>query len=92
MVVLIISTLVTVTREKVIEDDENPRSNLAQVPCIRYPINFKEKSLLALFDSVNKVNIIYATFTNEQGLPIRPRDVGVQKNDGHLWNDSCSLF
>ena len=76
------STLITVARKKVVEDDENPRFNLAQVPCIRYPINFKKKSMLELLDLGSKVNAINPIFTKEPGFPIKPTDVGMQKIDG----------
>ena len=73
------STPATVAKEKAVEDCENPRSNLAQVPCIRYLINFGKKSILALFDSSSKVNAIHPTFAKELGLLIRPTDVEAQK-------------
>lgn len=41
----------------------NPRSNFSQVLCIRYSINFKKKSVWALFDSDNQVNVIQPIFT-----------------------------
>ena len=53
--------------------------NLAQVHCIRYPINFGKKPVLALLDSGSKVNAIYPAFVKELGLPIRLTDVGAQK-------------
>ena len=60
--------------------------NLAQVPCIRYPITFWKKSLpvLALFNSDNKVNAIHLTFTKELGLFIRDTDLGAQKIDSNI--------
>ena len=60
--------------------------NLARVFCIRYPINIRKKSVLALFDSDSKVNAIHLTFAKEVGLPIRLTDVGVQKIDGTMLN------
>ena len=39
-----ISTPVTVARKKAVEDGKNPRSNLAQITCIYYLINFGKKS------------------------------------------------
>ena len=53
--------------------------NVARVPCIHYPINFRKKSVSALFDLGNKVNAVHPAFAKELGLPIRPIDVGVQK-------------
>ena len=80
MTVLATSTPVIVAREE--EVDENLGANLARVPCIRYPIKFRNKSVLVLFDSGSKVNAVYPAFAKELGLPIRPTDVGVQKIDG----------
>ena len=77
--VLVISTPVIVAREEAV-------SNLAQVPCIQYPINFRKNSELPLFDSSSKVNTIYPTFAKELGLPIRPTHVGAQKIDGTTLN------
>ena len=76
----------TVTRKKVVEDGKNPTSNLAQVLYINYPINFREKSMLALLNSSSKVNTIYPTFAKKLGFSIRPTDVGVQKIDGITLN------
>ena len=76
------STPVTIIREEVVEDDENPGSNYARVPYIRYPINFKKKSVMALFDLGSKINVIFPTFAKEGGLLIRLIDIGVQKIDG----------
>ena len=56
--------------------------NLARVPCICYPINFRKKSVSALLDSGSEVNAVYPAFAKELGLPIRSIDVGVQKIDG----------
>lgn len=80
--VLAISTLVIVARKKAVEDGENLRSNLAQVLCIRYLINFKKKSVAAFFDSSNKVNAVYPIFAKELDFSIRPTNVKVQKIDG----------
>ena len=68
------STPVTVAREE--EIGEYLGANLAHVPCIRYPINFGNKSVLAFFDSGSEVSTIYLAFAKELGLPIRPTDVG----------------
>ena len=69
----------TVAREEAV--DENLRSNLTRVSCIRYLINFGKKSVLALFDSGSKANAVPLAFAKEPGLPIRPTDVGAQKID-----------
>ena len=70
---------VTVAREEAV--GENMGSNLAQVPCIHYPINFGNKFVSALFDLSSEVNIVHLAFAKELGLPIRPTDVRVQKID-----------
>ena len=76
--VLATSTPVTGTREEAVEaaefvetirigkDDEESKGeypNLARVPCIRYPITFRKKSvfMLVLLDSGSKVNAIHPT-------------------------------
>ena len=79
MTVLATSTPVNVTREK--EVGGNLGANLARVSCIRYPINFGKKSVLALLDLGNEVNTVHPAFAKELGLPIRSTDVGVQKID-----------
>ena len=82
--VLAASTAVTVTREEEVkdaEDGKNPKSKLAQIQCIRYPINIKKKFVSALFDSSSEINTIHPTFTKELGLFIRPTYVGAQKID-----------
>ena len=58
--------------------------NLAQVPCIRYPITFQKKfvPVLLFFDSGSEVNAIHPTCARELDLFIRPTDVGTQKIDG----------
>ena len=86
MMVLVASTPVIVARKKAVEDGENPRSNLAQVFCICYPINFEKKPVSALINSSNEVNIIYPTFAKELGFSIRLTDIGAQKIDGTTLN------
>lgn len=81
MLVSATSTPVTVARKKVVEDDENPRSKLAQVPYIRYLINIRIKSVLAIFDLGSKVNIVYPAFIKELGFPNRLSDVEAHKID-----------
>ena len=71
---------VTVAIEKAV--GKNLRSNLVRVSCIRYPINFRKRSMLALLDSSSEINAIHPAFAKELGFPIRPTDVGVQKIDG----------
>ena len=74
MTVSTTSTPVTVAREE--EVGENLGSNLAQVTCIHYLINFRKKSVSVLFNSGSEVNAVPPAFTKELGLPIRPTDVG----------------
>ena len=82
--VLATSTPVTITKVKVIEDDLNTRSILAQLLCICYLINFREKSVLLFFDSNSKLNAIYLIFAKELNLPIRSSDFGTQNIDGTM--------
>ena len=69
-------------------ESESEYPNLARVPCIRYPITFRKKSLsvLTLIDLGNEINAIHLTFARELGLPIRTTDVGAQKIDGTMLN------
>ena len=80
MSILATSTPVTVAREEGV--GENLRANLARVPYIRYPINFRKKSVSALLDSGSEINAVHLAFVKELGLPIKPTDVGAQKIDG----------
>ena len=82
MTVLVTSTPVTVARKEAV--DENLGSNLAYVPCIRYLINFKKKSVLALLNLGSEVNTVHPAFTKELGLPIRLTNVGTQKINGTM--------
>ena len=65
------------------DKNEGEYPNLARVPCIRYLITFRKKSLpvSTLFDSDSEVNAIHPTFTQELGLLIRTTDIGAQKID-----------
>ena len=69
-------------------ESESEYPNLAQVPCIQYPITFRKMSMpmSALFDSGSKVNAIHPTFTREPGLPIKTTNVEAQKIDGTILN------
>ena len=86
------STPVTETREEATEVDkggaesEGEYPSLARVPCIRYPITFRKKSvsMSALLDSGSEVNAIHPTLVQKLGLSIRPTDVGTQKVDGTI--------
>ena len=95
------STLVTETKEEMVETaeafgsaevgkdsteskDECP--NFARVPCIRYPITFRKKSvsMSTLLDSGSEVNTIHSTLTWKLGLSVRPTNVGAQKIDSTM--------
>ena len=71
----------TVGESKDDEESKGEYPNLARVPCIRYPITFRKKSVpvLALLDLGSEVKAFYPTFTWELELPIRTTDVGAQK-------------
>ena len=60
------------------------KTNLAQVTYIWYPIIFRKKFVLILFDLNNEINIIYLTFTKKLGLSIIPIDIGAQKIDNTI--------
>ena len=77
MTVSATSTPVIVAREKVV----GKNSNLARVLFIRYPVNFRKKSMLSLFDLGNEVNAVHPAFAKELSLPIRPTNVGAKKID-----------
>ena len=68
------------------EESEGEYPNLAQVPCIRYPIIFQENSMSmsALLDSDSKVNAIHPTLARKLELLIRPTDVKAQKINGTI--------
>ena len=96
------STAVTGTRGEAVETTEVVESteadknrevskgkypeNLAQVLCIRYPINFRKKPVMALLALGSKVNSFYPVFAKELGLFIRPTDIGVHKIDGIMFD------
>ena len=65
-------------------ESEGEYLNLAQVPCIWYPITFWRKSVpvLTLFNISSEVNAIYLISARELGLPMRLTDVGAKKIDG----------
>ena len=66
------------------ESKDEYLENLIRVPCIRYSIIFRKKSVPVsiLLNSGSKVNAIHPTFVRELGLPIKPIDVKAQKIDG----------
>ena len=71
---------VIVTREEVV--GKHLESNLARVPYICYPINFRKKSMLALLDSGSEFTADHLAFAKELGLLIRQTDMGAQKING----------
>ena len=72
--------MVTPGREKTV--GKNLESKFAQVPYIRYPINFVEKSGLTLFDSGREINAVHPTFAKKLGLSIRLIHIRGQNIDG----------
>ena len=84
-----IETVKAVETAKVGKDDEESKEeypNLIRVPCIRYPITFRKKSvsMSALLDSSSEVNAIHPFFAQKLRISIRPTDVGAQKIDGTM--------
>ena len=92
------STPVTETREEAVEtakavetaeagkdgkESESEYQNLAQIPCIRYLINFEKQSVSALLDLGNKVNAVHSAFAKELSFLIRPTDVRAQIINGN---------
>ena len=58
---------------------------LERVPCIHYPVQFKDTDkapVQALIDSGSEINAVHPFFVKQLGLSIRPINVGVQKIDG----------
>ena len=75
VLVLATSTSMTDTR----------KGTLECLPCIHYPIQFKDSNktpLQALIDSKSEVNAIHLSFARQLGLCIKPSDVRAQKIDG----------
>ena len=69
-----VETAEAIGTTKVREDGDKSECeypNLARVPCIRYPITFRKKSIpvSALVNSSNEVNAIHLTFAWELGFP-----------------------
>ncbi len=60
--------------------DKKTEEELERVPCIRYPVTFKDQTE-ALLDSRSEVNIISQAFAQQLGLKIRKTNVGAQKID-----------
>ena len=84
-----VETIEAIETAEVGKDDKESKGeypNLAQVPCIWYPITFRKKSMFmsTLFNSGSEVNAIHPTFAWNLGLSIRPTDVGDQKIDGTM--------
>ena len=62
---------------------------LERVPCIHYPVQFKDTDkapVQALIDSRNEVNAVHPSFVKQLGLSIRPTNVRAQKIDGTILN------
>ncbi len=71
VVVSVTSTLVTAKKEEELE----------RVPCIWYPVTFKDQ-IEALLDSESEVNTMSQAFAHQLGLSIWKTNVGAQKIDG----------
>ncbi len=55
--------------------DKKTKEELERVPCIWYPVTFKDQTE-ALLDSGSKVNAMSQAFTQQLGLKIRKTNVG----------------
>lgn len=75
-VVKVVKITETVEAIKNSKDGKYLETNFTRVLFIWYLIIFQRKSMFALFDSSNKVNIIYLIFTKELRLFIIPTDIG----------------
>ena len=72
--------------------DTSKEATLEQVPCIWYPIWFRQKNdededkdVRALIDSGNEINAIHPAYATKLGLRARKINVGAQKIDrSHL--------
>ncbi len=58
--------------------DKKTEEELEWVPCIRYPVTFKDQNE-ALLDSGSKVNIMSQAFAQKLGLKISKIRLGAQK-------------
>ena len=55
------------------------------IPCIHYPIQFKDMDkapVQGMIDSRSEINAIHLSFVKQLSFPIRPIDVRAQKIDG----------
>ena len=72
--------------------DTSREATLKRVPCIRYPVQFRQKNdededkdVRAMIDSGSEVNAIHSAYGTKLDLRARKIDVGAQKIDGsHL--------
>ena len=72
--------------------DTSRKATLKRVPCIRYPVRFRQKNdededkdVRALIDLGSEVNAMHPAYATKLGLHARKIDVGAQKIDGsHL--------
>ncbi len=63
--------------------DKKTKEELERVPCIRYPVTFKDQTE-ALLDSGSEVNAMSQAFAQQLGLKIHKTNVGAQKIDGTI--------
>ncbi len=61
--------------------DKKTEEELERVPCIWYPVTFKDLTE-ALLDLGSEVNAISQAFAQQLSLNIRKTNVGAQKIDG----------
>ena len=72
--------------------DTSREATLERVPCIRYPVQFrqknnedKDKDMRALIDLSSEINVMYSAYATKLSLHARKIDVSIQKIDGsHL--------
>ncbi len=61
--------------------DKKTEEELEQVPCIRYPVTFKDQTE-ALLDPGSEINAMSQVFAQQLGLKICKTNLGAQKIDG----------
>ncbi len=64
--------------------DKKTEEELEQVPCIRYPIIFKDQTK-ALLDSRSKINTMSQVFAQQLDFKICKTNIEAQKSTVLLW-------
>ncbi len=72
--VAVLATFMSITDKKT----EGELEELERVPCIRYPVTFKDQTK-ALLDSGSKVNVISQAFAQQLSLKICKTNIRAQK-------------